>query len=613
MDDTREILKLEKLRQAIKQTTRAVARSNELEIRFSNDPSSKDAMSDSDVIRLPQITAQTSDDTLGYIRGVADSLALQKRYHDQSTFKRYLPEGEDARTMYQILEIARIECLGSRDMRGVAKNLQHKFTQDIAGIYKANKPDSPTLKAYQASEWLRSIVLENLDASSTSETMDSFLALQSVLDNQQAYAKKMRQVLLDMGYADQLGEDPDEQHNDTIDNDTPLDEDDERQTPASDNQSADENEPAANDSDSSDTQSTEAPEDTGIEQTPLQASLARLLDSNNTEDTQTYEETDEGEINTGSQYFFSAASADYHVFTTDYDEVMPAEALCSDEELLRLRGYLDKKLEPFKGTVSKLANKLQRQLMARQNRRWKFDQEAGILDASRLARTIANPLTPLSFKIEQDTDFKDTVVTLLIDNSGSMRGRPISVAAMCADVLARTLERCEVKTEILGFTTRTWKGGQSRQDWSKTRLPEAPGRLNDIRHIIYKAADMPWRRARKNLGLMMREGLLKENIDGEALEWAYNRSSRRAEQRRILMVISDGAPVDDSTLSVNQPNYLERHLRDVIHMIETRKNVELCAIGIGHDVTRYYSKAITISDAEQLASTMTEQLAQLFQ
>jgi cobaltochelatase CobT len=308
----------------------------------------------------------------------------------------------------------------------------------------------------------------------------------------------------------------------------------------------------------------------------------------------------------------SEADPDYKVYCTDFDEEIRAEDLAEPAELERLRAYLDQQLEPLKGAVSRLANKLQRRLQAQQNRAWEFDLEEGILDAGRLARVVANPTTPLSFKIEKDTEFRDTCVTLLIDNSGSMRGRPISIAAICADVLARTLERCQVKVEILGFTTRAWKGGQSREKWLNAGREQVPGSLNDLRHIIYKAADAPWRRVRPNLGLMMKEGLLKENIDGEALEWAHRRMVGRPEARKILMVISDGAPVDDSTLSVNPANYLEKHLRDVIEMVEKKRLVELLAIGIGHDVTRYYDRAVTITDVDQLAGAMTEQLASLF-
>jgi cobaltochelatase CobT len=338
------------------------------------------------------------------------------------------------------------------------------------------------------------------------------------------------------------------------------------------------------------------------------------------EDSQDMEQGEEAELPEGEAPLeppppapHSDADPNYTVYTTDFDEEIKAEELAEPAELERLRAYLDQQLEPLKGAVSRLANKLQRRLQAQQNRSWLFDLEEGTLDAGRLARVVANPTTPLSFKQEKDTEFRDTCVTLLLDNSGSMRGRPISIAAICADVLARTLERCSVKVEILGFTTRAWKGGQSRERWLAQGRPQQPGRLNDLRHIIYKSADAPWRRVRPNLGLMMKEGLLKENIDGEALEWAHRRMMGRPEARKILMVISDGAPVDDSSLSVNPANFLEKHLRDVIAMVERRRAVELIAIGIGHDVTRYYQRAVTITDVEQLAGAMTEQLAALFE
>ena len=302
----------------------------------------------------------------------------------------------------------------------------------------------------------------------------------------------------------------------------------------------------------------------------------------------------------------------YKVFTRAFDEIVNAEELCDTDELDRLRAFLDKQLQALHGAVARLANRLQRRLLAQQNRGWDFDLDEGMIDAARLARVIVDPMHPLTFKQERDTQFRDTVVTLLLDNSGSMRGRPIMVAACCADILARTLERCGVKVEILGFTTRAWKGGHAREAWLNALKPPLPGRLNDLRHIVYKSADAPWRRSRRNLGLMMREGLLKENIDGEALAWAHARLLARPEQRRILMMISDGAPVDDSTLSVNSGSYLERHLRQVIEEIETRSPVELLAIGIGHDVTRYYRRAVTVTDAEELAGVMTEKLAELF-
>ena len=402
-----------------------------------------------------------------------------------------------------------------------------------------------------------------------------------------------------MGYGDQLGNDPDH-----IDDDDPLD------------AQQDQEDQGTPDTDTGDTQ--ESSEDSQTQEQAQQTAQDQQHAHISSEESDALEESQDDQMPQGDlpQNYtpppISDADPNYRVYLTKYDEEVKAQDLAEPGELDRLRSYLDQQLEPLKGAVARLANKLQRRLQAKQNRSWQFDQEEGILDAGRLARVVCNPATPLSFKIEQDTDFRDTVVTILLDNSGSMRGRPISIAAICADVLTRTLERCQVKCEILGFTTRAWKGGKSRESWLINDRPERPGRLNDLRHIIYKSADDPWRRVRPNLGLMMKEGLLKENIDGEALEWAHRRLCARNEARRILMVISDGAPVDDSTLSVNSANYLEKHLRDVIAMIERRGAVELSAIGIGHDVTRYYNRAVTITDAEQLAGAITEQLAALF-
>jgi cobaltochelatase CobT len=353
-------------------------------------------------------------------------------------------------------------------------------------------------------------------------------------------------------------------------------------------------------------------ESTHSESEDADSQLTEAMEDPNAEDMDQPPEMGEGDQPARPEIKGEGKVPVYRVFTTAHDEVVAAEELCEAEELTRLRAYLDQQLASLSTVVSRLANKLQRKLMAQQNRSWTFDLEEGILDVARLTRVIVDPTASLAFKEEEDTEFRDTVVSILIDNSGSMRGRPIMVAAVCADILARTLERCGVKTEVLGFTTRAWKGGSSREDWLKAGKPAAPGRLNDLRHIIYKAADAPWRRARRNLGLMMREGLLKENIDGEALQWAYKRLMGRPEHRRILMVISDGAPVDDSTLSVNPGNYLEKHLREVIREIENREAVELIAIGIGHDVTRYYRRAVTIVDAEELGGTMMKKLTELF-
>ncbi|MEM8959490.1 MAG: cobaltochelatase subunit CobT, partial [Pseudomonadota bacterium] len=422
-----------------------------------------------------------------------------------------------------------------------------------------------------------------------------------VLDNQADFAKRSWQIIDELGYGDQLGDDPDQEEPEDMDGE-PEDEQDDDQAQDQD----------GGDDDGQDDEY--MPDDMRGEQDESQQMEVSMDDSDVDMDQMEAMEADDQmpPQDRPDQGPASDADPNYKIYAQKFDEVIHAEELSDPEELERLRDYLDKQLEPLKGAVSRLANKLQRRLQAQQNRSWEFDREEGMLDCGRLARVVVNPTTPLSFKIEKDTEFRDTVVSLLIDNSGSMRGRPISIAAISADILARTLERCQVKVEVLGFTTRAWKGGEAREDWLSNNRPANPGRLNDLRHIVYKDADAPMRRARNNLGLMMREGLLKENIDGEALEWAYKRLQSRHEARKVMVVISDGAPVDDSTLSVNPSNYLERHLRDVIAMIERKRMVELVAIGIGHDVTRYYSRAVTITDAEQLAGAITEQLAALF-
>jgi cobaltochelatase CobT len=418
------------------------------------------------------------------------------------------------------------------------------------------------------------------------------------LTDQNAFARVVRDMLASMEMAEELADDQESEDTEENEDNQP--------------QGEEQNEEGGEDDSSGD--DTQA-EDSEASDDDEQASQAEATDATS-EDLSDEEEADAetpGEAKRNDNPFNTLSKdIDYKVFTTQFDEMVGAEELCDEEELDRLRAFLDKQLANLSGVVGRLANRLQRRLMAQQNRSWDFDLEEGYLDPARLVRVVIDPMQPLSFKQERDTKFRDTVVTLVLDNSGSMRGRPITVAATCADILARTLERCGVSVEILGFTTRAWKGGQAREKWLKDGKPPNPGRLNDLRHIVYKSADAPWRRARRNLGLMMREGLLKENIDGEALLWAHNRLIARPEQRKILMMISDGAPVDDSTLSVNPGNYLERHLRAVIELIENRSPVELLAIGIGHDVTRYYRRAVTIVDAEELAGAMTEQLASLF-
>ena len=596
-------------KKALAEATKVMADDPELTVSYSVDPSGLSG----DSMRLPQVSRRMTRDEVLLARGTADALAMNRKYHNDATHSRYAPPGDMARDLYEAMETARCEAMGARDMPGTAGNIDAKIGHEAMrrGYDQITQSAEAPLPA-AAGYLIRSLATGRDLPKGADNVMNLWRGfieqqaggtlenLQEILDDQAAFAKFARQVIKDLGYGDQLGDDPDT-----------LEENEDEQ--AEDDQQ-DDQEPESTGQDDSDDQDADAdPESTQEDQqdqAQAQVSMDDLADDELGEDA----EMPEGEapLEPPAPPPISEADPDYKVFLTEHDEEVPAEELAEPAELERLRAYLDQQLEPLKGAVSRLANKLQRRLQAQQNRSWEFDREEGILDAGRLARVVANPTTPLSFKVEKDTEFRDTIVTLLLDNSGSMRGRPISIAAICADVLARTLERCNVKVEILGFTTRAWKGGQAREAWLNEGRPQQPGRLNDLRHIIYKSADAPWRRTRPNLGLMMKEGLLKENIDGEALEWAHRRMAARGEARKILMVISDGAPVDDSTLSVNPANYLEKHLRDVIAMVEKRRLVELLAIGIGHDVTRYYDRAVTITDVEQLAGAMTEQLAALF-
>ena len=596
-------------KKALAEATKVMANDPDLTINYTVDPSGISG----DSIRLPQISRRMSHEEVLIARGTSDALALYHRYHNEKTHTRYLPEGGIAKDIYEAMETARCEALGARDMPGTASNIDAKIGSETDSLgYRDIKDRSDAPLAAAAGFLVRNLATGRELPEGAQNVLNlwrDFLEDQAgktigniseQLEDQSQFAKFVRQVITDLGYGDQLGKDPDNM--DDEDDEQFQDETDEDENP----ESTGEEENQEEDSEANPEQSQEEQQDAG------QASVS--LDDETSDDMSEETELPEGDspVEPPAPQPISEADPNYRVFDKNYDEEVSAEELAEPVELERLRAYLDQQLEPLKGAVSRLANKLQRRLQAQQNRSWLFDLEEGILDAGRLARVVANPTTPLSFKMEQDTEFRDTVVTLLLDNSGSMRGRPISIAAICADVLARTLERCNVKVEILGFTTRAWKGGQSRERWLNDGRPQQPGRLNDLRHIIYKGADAPWRRSRPNLGLMMKEGLLKENIDGEALEWAHRRMLARSEQRKILMVISDGAPVDDSTLSVNPANYLEKHLRDVIDLVERRKAVELLAIGIGHDVTRYYERAVTITDVEQLAGAMTEQLAALF-
>ncbi len=599
----------EPFKKALGEATKVMANDPELTVSYSVDPSGVSG----DAMRLPQVSRRMTRDEVMLARGTADALALHRRYHDAGTHARYAPQGDLARELYEAMETARCEAMGARDMPGTAGNIDHKIGHEaMRRGYEQIRDRKDASLATAAGYLIRHLATgRELPAGAQNvmdlwrgfieeQASDTLENLQDRLADQSEFAKFARQIISDLGYGDQLGDDPDQLDEEQDDGD--QDGQEEEQDPDSTGQD-DQDEQEA---DASPEQSQEETQDSS----QAQVTMDDMADQEMGEET----ELPEGEapLEPPAPQPISEADPDYNVYTTEFDEEISAEELADAAELERLRAYLDQQLEPLKGAVSRLANKLQRRLQAQQNRSWEFDREEGILDAGRLARVVANPTTPLSFKVEKDTEFRDTVVTLLLDNSGSMRGRPISIAAICADVLARTLERCNVKVEILGFTTRAWKGGQSRETWLNAGREQQPGRLNDLRHIIYKSADAPWRRTRPNLGLMMKEGLLKENIDGEALEWAHKRMIMRPEARKILMVISDGAPVDDSTLSVNPANFLEKHLRDVIAMVERRKQVELLAIGIGHDVTRYYERAVTITDVEQLAGAMTEQLASLF-
>jgi cobaltochelatase CobT len=597
----------EPFKKALAEATKALAGQPDLTVAYSVDPPgfTKESM------RLPQVTRRMTRDEVMLARGTADAYALRLRFHDDATHRHYTPSGETAVALFEALETARCEAIGARAMPGTAENIDAKIADEARRLGFAEITDASRAPLAQAAGYFirhlttgRSLptgaqnVMELWRGFLESHAGSTLDRLETVLDDQQAFARFSRQLIEDLGYGDQLGEDPDA-------GDSTPDDDQGSDTEQEQNEREGGDEEQSNDSDGPQ----DSPSDRQLDPQQLQASL---------QDADATDVADEAEIEDGQSPddrvppARSEADPTYKIFCTKFDEEIAADELADPTELERLRAYLDQQLEPLKGAVSRLANRLMRRLQAQQNRAWEFDLEEGTLDAGRLARVVANPMTPLSFKRERETDFRDTVVTLLLDNSGSMRGRPISIAAICADVLARTLERCQVKVEILGFTTRAWKGGQARETWLAAHRPSLPGRLNDLRHIIYKPADAPWRRSRRNLGLMMKEGLLKENIDGEALEWAHRRLATRPESRRILMVISDGAPVDDSTLSVNPANFLEKHLRDVIAMIERRGAVELVAIGIGHDVTRYYQRAVTITDVEQLAGVMTEQLAALF-
>ncbi|MDJ0386618.1 cobaltochelatase subunit CobT [Roseomonas sp. E05] len=598
-DQTRQ----EEFKRATAGTLRAIARNAEVQVAYQPGPSGLAGKR----ARLPMPTRALPPAEMARLRGAADSIALRLRHHDEAAHAARTPARREAKEVFDALEQARVEVVGSAHMPGVAANLEARLAEtcEAEGYDRMTRKDQLPLPAAlsllarerlsgQPAPAAAQRVLDLWRDSLGEKAEAALLEMAETQADQDRFARAARKLLsaLDLAEAEVEAE-------------------------AEEDEAGDEGTETSSQQDNSaegEAQSRESDQTLGAQPESMQGEAA--------EDEGEGQEEEEGVAAEGEdrpggpQQRREVPPADdsslYRAFTKQFDEEILAEDLCDAEELTRLRQQLDQQLSHLQGVVSKLANRLQRRLLAQQQRAWEFDLEEGTLDAARLARIVVNPLLSLSYKREREADFRDTVVTLLIDNSGSMRGRPISVAAMCSDILARTLERCSVKVEILGFTTRAWKGGQSRERWVQEGKPRNPGRLNDLRHVIYKPADAPWRRARKNLGLMLREGLLKENIDGEALEWAYRRLMARPERRRILMVISDGAPVDDSTLSVNPGNYLERHLRKVIHDIEQRDLVELIAIGIGHDVTRYYRRAVTIVDAEELGGTMMKKLAELF-
>ena len=594
-------------RRVLAGATRAIGRDSEADVIFAPEG----GVAAGKTARVPSPGPALEPRLVAEARGAADALGLRLRFHDPKLHSANAPMDAEARSVFDALETARIEALGARSWGGVRNNLAHLNDARVRSdaIVRARTAEEVPLATA-----VGLIARERLTGEAPPQAALAGLklvapwieergageldALALTLDDQTAFAQLSRRLLedLDLASAQEPAEDQEDAGGE--------EEEGEKSGSEDSSEEGGEGSPEAGDMDMRGEESEEgSPDERGSEQLEMGEDEALAGD-----------ELDESVFaSPGRRNWELTPETDYKPFTTRFDEIVEAEELCDDEELGRLRAYLDQQMGSLQNVVTRLANRLQRRLLAQQARSWDFDQEEGLLDAGRLARVVVSPAHSLSYKVERETEFRDTVVSLLIDNSGSMRGRPIAIAAICADILARTLERCGVSSEILGFTTRGWKGGQSREAWLAAGRPGNPGRLNDLRHVVYKRADEPYRRARRNLGLMMREGLLKENIDGEALLWAHNRLIGRAEERRILMVISDGAPVDDSTASANGGSYLEKHLRQVIEWIETRSNVELLAIGIGHDVTRYYSRAVTIMDAEQLAGAIIDQLAQLFE
>ncbi len=584
----------EKLKQALQSTYRVI--SNDYKVDRNNKKDEK-------IYSVGEIDNITDKNQFNKLRAETDSEALKKRFSDKKLLAKNIPKNPSCRTLYQLSEKVRYELLGSEMLKGISKNFKDNYKYRLQSLEQKKVMKKEDTNIIDAFEIYMTNKFFNLELSSGNKEILQFWEkdfnksignhlkfLKENLENQEVYNNKFSEILesMDIFENDDTTEKENDEKDDTQDQNNPNNNEDENNDQSS-KSSEDENI----------TQGMDSEDD--VNEFRLDDQLA----NENNDDMESE--------NVIQKKNLGISDKEYKVFTKEFDEIAKAESLETAEEIQKLRNNLDQQLTSFQDLITKLANKLQRQLMAKQNRSWEFDLEEGLLDSSKLPRIIIDPYNSLSFKKEKDLDFKDTIVTLLIDNSGSMRGRPITIAAICADILSRTLERCSVKVEILGFTTKNWKGGKSRQEWNKLGKIKNPGRLNDLRHIIYKSADSHWRQSKKNLGLMLKEGLLKENIDGEAITWAFNRLKKRREERKILMVISDGAPVDDSTLSVNSGDFLEKNLKKIVKFIETNSEIEILAIGIGHDVSRYYKKAIKISDVQELGDVMIDQLSGLFE
>ena len=584
----------EKLRQALVSTIRVISDDFAINVKSENNKSSKKF----DFFEFDNLN--NKNDFIK-VRAEADSTALKKKFSDNEIFKKNLPNNSNCKSLYTIAEKIRYESLGGKMLKGIEKNFRDNYNQLINLKRKdqlKTRDDVPVTEAFELymlknfhNIKLNSLTSKMLDfwEKDFDQSISKHLNfLKENLENQNKYSSKFSEILQDLDIFQNEDETESNEENQANDQNSNSDEDQENENKDQKDQKKEEEKEVSSDS------------DYDINEYKMDEQLV---------DTDSDKESSEQVIQKNNS---NNLNLEYKIFTNQFDEILKAENLEDSKETNKLRKTLDQQLIGFQDVVTKLANKLQRQLLAKQNRAWEFDLEEGLLDSSKLPRIIMDPYNSLSFKKEKDLDFKDTIVTLLIDNSGSMRGRPITIAAICADILSRTLERCSVKVEILGFTTKNWKGGRSRELWNKENKPKKPGRLNDLRHIIYKGADTHWRQAKDNLGLMLKEGLLKENIDGEAINWAFTRLKKRKEERKILMVISDGAPVDDSTLSVNSGDFLEKHLKKIVKFIEEKTEIEILAIGIGHDVSRYYNRAIKISDVNELGDVMISQLSSLF-